>query len=165
MIPASADQRVLGYLGRSLSLELTERVQYSTLLRLLKAWGLDPAAERFQQHVMLENDHPDQIISRMVAVGVLPNSSQLRPPKLGRNVYEILLITREFQTEFVNFYSEAGQYCAQHADYDNYAFFEQLLQTKLQQQKVVNAWVQEFVQVTTRQAAKPQVPARSRVTF
>ncbi|MEJ2509050.1 MAG: bacterioferritin, partial [Gammaproteobacteria bacterium] len=44
MMHRSPDQRVLGYLGRALSLELSAVQQYSTQARLVAAWGLNEPA-------------------------------------------------------------------------------------------------------------------------
>ena len=47
MLIASADQTVLGYLGRALSLELSAVQMYSTQARLADSWGLVEVAGKF----------------------------------------------------------------------------------------------------------------------
>ena len=48
MLTARADQGVLGYLGRALSLEFSAVQLYSTQARLVAYWGLASAAERLR---------------------------------------------------------------------------------------------------------------------
>ena len=48
MYPVNADQRVLGYLGRALSLELSAVQLYSTQAMLVASWGLADVAEKFR---------------------------------------------------------------------------------------------------------------------
>ena len=46
MLTARVDQRILGYLGRALSLEFSAVQMYSTQARLVASWGLDGPAAR-----------------------------------------------------------------------------------------------------------------------
>mgnify|MGYP000101987846 CR=1 FL=1 len=41
-----SDQRILGYLGRALSLELSAVQMYSAQAQLVATWGLDEPARR-----------------------------------------------------------------------------------------------------------------------
>ena len=47
MLAAHADQTVLGYLGRALSLELSAVQLYTTQARLADSWGLVEVAAKF----------------------------------------------------------------------------------------------------------------------
>ncbi|MFM7754632.1 MAG: ferritin-like domain-containing protein, partial [Cyanobium sp.] len=51
--------RVLGYLGRALSLELTAVQQYLTQATLTEAWGDGDAARRFRQEMLEEMGHAE----------------------------------------------------------------------------------------------------------
>ena len=101
MLAAHTDQRVLGYLGRALSLELSAVQLYSTQARLLSTWGLAEPAERMQAEVQEELGHANRIIERMLAFGVAPGASQLRPVKLGRSLAELLENNLLFERELV----------------------------------------------------------------
>ncbi|WP_455200396.1 ferritin-like domain-containing protein, partial [Kaarinaea lacus] len=83
MSASKPDQRVLGYLGRALSLEFSAVQQYSTQARLVAAWGLSEAAASLSKEADEELQHANRIIDRMLELGVAPNSSQLRPVKLA----------------------------------------------------------------------------------
>jgi bacterioferritin len=142
MIYASADQQVLGYLGRALSLELSAVQQYSTQARLAATWGLNEAAERLQQEASEELAHVDRIISRMLALGVAPNASQLRPVRLGNNLGELLLQNQAFEKELVQMYQRASQHCVRTGDHDNRQFFETLLAEEITHGQELARWLE-----------------------
>ncbi len=127
MVFNQVDQRILGYLGRALSLEMSAVQQYSTQAQLLGVWGLPEASKQLRIEANEEIEHAERIISRMLALGVAPNASQLRAVSLGSSLIEILQRNYEFEHELVHFYDDAVQYCVRKADYDNKIFFETLL--------------------------------------
>ena len=71
--------RVLGYLGRALSLELTAVQQYMTQASLVGLWGDEAASERFREETVEEMQHAERIVQQMLALGVAPAASQLQP--------------------------------------------------------------------------------------
>jgi len=146
MLSSNADQRVLGYLGRGLSLELSAVQLYSTQARLVETWGLSEVAKKFSHEAEEEMGHADRIISRMLALGVAPNASQLRPVKLGQNLVEILQHDYVFEEELVGLYSEATQHCARMGDHDNRLFFEALLAEEQSHASELKKWLQQLQQ-------------------
>ncbi len=128
MLQTRVDQGVLGYLGRALSLEFSAVQLYSTQSRLVAYWGLASAAERLRHEAEEELQHTDRIIERMLALGVAPNASQLRPVKLGENLVEMLGINQRFEQELINLYYAAASYSARIGDYDSRLFFNALLE-------------------------------------
>jgi bacterioferritin len=147
---ANADQRVLGYLGRALSLELSAVQLYSTQARLLAAWGLAEASKRMREEAHEELGHADRIIGRMLALGVAPNASQLRPVQLGRNLHELLLHDLAFENDLVQLYAQATRHCARNGDHDNRVFFEALLNEEKSHAQELTQWLKEFAQPGTR---------------
>ncbi|MFA7587767.1 MAG: ferritin-like domain-containing protein [Novosphingobium sp.] len=141
MLHAIADQRVFGYLGRALSLELSAVQQYSTQARLVATWGLAEAAERLQEEAREEMGHVDRIISRMLALGVAPNASQLRPVSLGRSLQELLQKNHAFELELVRLYDDATRHCARKGDHDNRLFFEALLEEEKAHGRELSEWL------------------------
>lgn len=141
---ANADQRVLGYLGRALSLELSAVQLYSTQARMLAAWGLAEASKRMSEEAHEELGHADRIIARMLALGFAPNASQLRPVKLGGNLLELLLHDYEFENELVSLYDQASRYCASAGDHDGRTFFEALLNEEKTHAKELVEWLHEL---------------------
>lgn len=144
MLYANADQRVLGYLGRALSLELSAVQLYSTQARLLAAWGLAEASKRMSEEAHDELGHADRIIGRMLALGVAPNASQLRPVKLGNSLFELLRYDREFENELVQLYTQAAHHCARIADHDSRVFFETLLSEEKTHAQALTQWLDQY---------------------
>ncbi len=142
MMSASADVRVLGYLGRALSLELSAVQSYSTQARLVDAWGLTGVAREFSAEAAGELVHAERIISRMLALGVVPNASQLRPVRVADNLPELLRINHAFEVEIVHLYENATRHCASLGDHDNRLFFEALLDEEKQHARHMQEWLQ-----------------------
>ncbi|MEJ2060498.1 MAG: ferritin-like domain-containing protein [Gammaproteobacteria bacterium] len=138
------DQRVLGYLGRALSLELSAVQQYSTQARLVATWGLAEPARRLRDEAVEEMGHVDRVISRMLALGVAPNASQLRPARLGQNLQELLRQDQVLEQELVSLYGDATRYCARQGDHDNRLFFEALLEEEKGHGSEFVRWLEEL---------------------
>jgi bacterioferritin len=147
MLAARADQRVLGFLGRALSLELSAVQQYSTQARLVASWGLSEAAASFRKEADEELRHADRIIERMLAVGVAPAASQLRPVKLAGDLSGLLTIVQQFEADVIEMYASAVRYCAGIGDHDSRVFFEELLREELEHHAELKAWQQCLQQV------------------
>jgi bacterioferritin len=141
---ANTDQRVLGYLGRGLSLELSAVQLYSTQAKLVENWGLTEIAGKLSAEASEELGHAERIISRMLALGVAPNASQLRPVKLGADLRALLEHDYVFEEELVSLYSEASSHCARIGDQDNRLFFEALLSEEQAHAKTLREWLQQL---------------------
>ena len=70
--------RVLGFLGRALSLELSAVQQYMTQASLVELWGQPEAAIRFRRDTVEEMQHAERIVQRMLALGVAPGAAPHR---------------------------------------------------------------------------------------
>jgi bacterioferritin len=144
MLPARADDKVLGYLGRALSLELSAVQLYSTQARLVAMWGLNDAAERMRSEAREEMGHAERIIERMLAHGVAPNASMLRPVRLGGDLRELLLVDQAFERELVDLYSDAVRHCLRVGNLDDRAVFQTLLDEELAHDRELAAWLEEI---------------------
>ena len=138
------DTRVLGYLGRALSLEFSAVQLYSTQAKLVEVWGLKEVAEKFSNESREEMAHAERIIGRMLALGVAPNASQLRPVKLGQNLQQLLQNNHEFEHELITLYSEASAHCQRNGDNENRVFFEALLAEERAHADEWSQWLQEL---------------------
>lgn len=154
MFYASADQRVLGYLGRALSLELSAVQLYSTQSRLVAAWGLVEPAERLKAEAQEEMGHVDRIIGRMLSLNAAPNASQLRPVRLGNSLLELLQHAVAFENEVISLYSDATAYCAYIGDHDGRLFFDVLLEEERSHGRELNRWI-ESLQASTVPVSAP----------
>jgi bacterioferritin len=156
MLPVNADTRILGYLGRALSLELSAVQLYSTQAKLVDAWGLAEVAAKFSDEAAEELGHAERIISRMLAAGVAPNASQLRPVKLGQNLQELLQHNHAFELELVRLYEDASQHCARVGDHESRLFFTTLLGEEQQHAQHMLGWLAQLQGTNTAtQARKP----------
>ncbi len=144
MLPARADQRVLGYLGRALSLELSAVQLYSTQARLVATWGLNGPADRLRKEAREEMEHVERVIARMLAHGAAPNASQLRPVRLGHDLRELLVVDQAFEHELVRLYHEAASHCARVGNHDDRMFFQTLWDEERSHGVELARWLEEL---------------------
>ena len=148
--------RILGYLGRALSLEYTAVQQYMTQAALCEAWGLQDAAVRLRRETVEEMQHAERIIKRMLGLGVAPNASQLQPAGVARNLVDLLRQDVQLENRIIALYDEATRFCRRVHDHENAGFFEGLLQEEMQHGKEVEGWLAELG-VVQRQEADERV--------
>jgi len=141
---SGARPRVLGYLGRALSLEFSAVQQYMAQAKITEAWGMVDASERLRREVVEELQHADRITGRMLALGAVPGASQLRPVSTGRTLLELLTGDVRLEAEIVHFYQDASQYCGRVGEGDCQAFFEQLLREEQAHAEALHHWIQEL---------------------
>ncbi len=144
MLAASTDQLVFGYLGRALSLELSAIQLYTTQSRLAATWGLDEVAGKLRAEAAEELGHVERIIGRMLAVGVAPNASQLRPVKPGQNLRQLLEHDYAFEMELISLYEDAVQHCSVIGDQDNCLLFETLLEEEREHGQSLAKWLRQI---------------------
>lgn len=118
--------RVLGYLGRALSLELSAVQQYMTQASLVELWGDLDTAQRFRQDSVEEMLHAEGIVQRMLLLGVAPAASQLRAVSHAPDLPGLLRHNAVLEADLVNHYAEAVRFCLLIGDGDSEAFFRQL---------------------------------------
>ena len=148
MLTTNVDQRILGYLGRALSLELSAVQLYSTQSRLVASWGLAEVAEKFSAEASEEMAHAERIISRMLALGAAPNASQLRPVRLGSNLQQLLQHDHAFEKELIGLYADATRHCAREGDHDSRLFFEALLAEEQEHAQSLQQWLKQLEQAS-----------------
>lgn len=138
------DQRILGYLGRALSLELSAVQMYSTQARLVATWGLDEPARRLRNEAHEEMEHVERIIARMLALGVSPSGSQLRPAQLGSDLLSLLRAGFAFEKEVVQLYADAAAHGARIGSHDDRVFFQALFAEEQEHAQELLQWIQEL---------------------
>ena len=107
MANAGTHPRVLGYLGRALSLELSAVQQYMTQASLVELWGLAEAAERFRHETVEEMQHAERIVKQMLALGVAPAASQLRPVTHAADLEGLLRHNSVLEQDLIHHYDDA----------------------------------------------------------
>lgn len=144
MAAPRSDERILGYLGRALSLELSAVQMYSTQARLVATWGLDEPARRLRDEAHEEMQHVERIIARMLALGVAPGGSQLRPAQLGDNLMSLLKAGFAFEKEVVQLYADAAAHGARIGSHDDRVFFQALFAEEQEHAQDLLHWMQEL---------------------
>lgn len=144
MATPRTDQRILGYLGRALSLEMSAVQMYSAQARLVATWGLDQPARRLRKEAHEEMEHVERIIARMLALGVGPSGSQLRPAQLGSDLLSLLRAGFAFEKEVVQLYAAAAAHGARIGSHDDYVFFQALLAEEQEHAQDLLQWMQEL---------------------
>lgn len=133
--------RILGYLGRALSLEYTAVQQYMTQAALCEAWGLTEAAQRLREESVEEMQHADHIVKRMLGLGVAPSASCLRPAGVARSLVDLLRQDAVLEAEIVALYEEAARFCQRIRDQENAGFFETLWREEAAHAQEIDAWL------------------------
>ncbi len=128
MAMGAVHPRVLGYLGRALSLELSAVQQYMTHASLVETWGDLDSAERFRRETVEELRHAELIVQRMLLLGVAPAASQLLPVSHGPDLLALLNRNAVLEDQLIEHYSEACRFCTLIGDAANRSFFEGLWQ-------------------------------------
>ena len=144
--------RVLGYLGRALSLELTAVQQYMTHASLAEMWGDREAAQRFRQETVEEMQHADRLVQRMLQLGVAPAASQLRPVRHAPDLLGLLRVNTLLETDLIQLYGEAVRFCMQIGDHDSVTFFRALWSEEQHHGEELAIWAYSL----SPQALEPQ---------
>jgi bacterioferritin len=144
MMAPRTDERILGYLGRALSLELSAVQMYSTQARLVATWGLDEPARRLRKEAHEEMAHVERIIARMLALGAAPGGSQLRPVRLGSDLPSLLQAGFAFEKEVVQLYADAAAHGGRIGSHDDRVFFQALFAEEQEHAQELLQWMQEL---------------------
>jgi len=142
--PGTLNLRVLGYLGRALSHELSAVQQYLTHAGLAELWGMEEIASHFRQEANEEQEHAQRLIARLIEFGAIPNASQLIPVRAGLSLIELLQADRLLELQAVALYREAAQYCALIDAPDDQALFAALHDEELDHVRQLDAWLQQL---------------------
>jgi len=141
---ASVHPRILGSLGRALSLELSAVQQYMTQASLVALWGDAEAAERFRRETVEEMRHAERIVQRMLALGVAPAASQLRPADTASDLAGLLRHDAALEDELIHHYGEAVRFCLLTGDRENEVFFRELWQEEREHGEDLVRWQRDL---------------------
>ena len=110
------DKKVIEYLNKVLTNELTAINQYFLHARMLKDWGLEKMAEHEYEESVDEMKHADVLIQRILFLEGVPN---MKPSQIsvGANVPEILKNDLAVELAVVENLREAIALCEAENDY------------------------------------------------
>ncbi|MFZ9282209.1 MAG: ferritin-like domain-containing protein [Prochlorococcaceae cyanobacterium] len=136
----AAHPRVLACLGRALSLELTAVQQYMTQASLVELWGDAEAAERFRRETVEELRHAESLIQRMLALGVAPAASQLRPVTHAADLAGLLRHNLRLEQDLIQLYGDAVRFCTLIGDAGSGELFAALLADEEHHTRELESW-------------------------
>jgi len=151
------DSRILGYLGRALSLEFSAGQHYLAQASLAKLRNETNYAQGFVTLANEEFQHANILTDHMVTKGVVPAGSVLSPSTPSNNIAEALRSCESRELALIQLYGEAAQYCANVGAVNDQALFNRLYTEEQEQLIKINGWLEEYFQTMSMQ----QSPGRS----
>ena len=118
--------RIIGFLGQGLGHEYGAVQQYLSQASLCTLWGLEDWAENFREEARQEMRQADLLNQRLLLIGIAPNGAQLRPPRLGADLRQMLVYDADMERSAVELYAEAGSFATRLRDTETAALFARL---------------------------------------
>lgn len=124
------DPKVIEFLNKALSNELTAVNQYWLHFRMLDNWGVSKLAA-FERHESIdEMKHADTLAERILFLDGLPNFQALGRLRIGENVEEILKADLALEHEAIPLLREAIAHCESVRDFVSREIFERILENE-----------------------------------
>ena len=124
------DDKVLDYLNKALTNELTAINQYWLHYRMLANWGVTKLA-KFERHESIdEMKHADTLADRILFLDGLPNFQALGKLKIGETVEEILKADLALEMDAIPLLRDAVQHSESVRDYVSREVFERILENE-----------------------------------
>ena len=121
------DQKVIEYLNKALTNELTAINQYWLHYRVLADWGVSRLADYERHESIDEMKHADILAERILFLSGLPNFQAIHKLKVGETVEEILKADLAMEMEAIPLLKEAAEYCQSVRDFATGQIFEDIL--------------------------------------
>jgi bacterioferritin len=121
------DKKVIEYLNKVLTNELTAINQYFLHARMYKNWGLTKLNEKEYGESVDEMKHADRLIQRILFLEGLPNLQELGKLKIGEHPMEMIQCDLTLELEAVPILREAIAYCESTSDYVSRELFRSIL--------------------------------------
>ncbi len=121
------DKKVIGYLNKVLTSELTSINQFFLHARMYRNWGLDELNEKAYKKSIKDMKQADKLIERVLFLEGLPNLQSLGHLRIGEHTEEMLQCDLDFQTEELTLLREAIAFCESAGDYVSRELLEDIL--------------------------------------
>ncbi len=124
------DAKVIEYLNKALTNELTAINQYFLHARMFKNWGFHKLNEKEYHESIDEMKHADMLIERILFLEGLPNLQNLGKLMIGENPEEMLSCDLKLELEAIPLLKEAIVYSEQVKDFISREIFEKILENE-----------------------------------
>jgi bacterioferritin len=124
------DPKVIDFLNKALTNELTAINQYWLHYRVLKNWGIETLAEYERHESIDEMKHADTLADRILFLEGLPNFQALHKLKVGETVEEILKADLALEMEAIPLLKDAIAYSESVRDFTSREVFERILESE-----------------------------------
>jgi len=124
------DKKVIEYLNKVLTNELTAVNQYFLHARMFRNWGLKKLDEYEYHESLDEMKHADKLINRILFLEGLPNLQQLNKLMIGEDVGEALKCDLQLEIAALPVLKEAIGYCESVDDFVSRELFEDILESE-----------------------------------
>ncbi len=122
------DKKVIQYLNKQLTIELTAINQYFLHARMYKNWGFARLGKHEYDESIEEMKHADLLIERVLFLEGLPNLQNLNKLLIGENVPECMHGDLKLELGGRENLVEAIAYCESCKDYVSRELFEHILE-------------------------------------
>jgi bacterioferritin len=124
------DKKVIEFLNKVLTNELTAINQYFLHARMYKNWGFGKLNERIYHESIDEMKHADSLIERILFLEGLPNLQNLDKLLIGENPEEMLECDLKLEQTAILLLKEAVAYCESVQDYISRDIFNHILKSE-----------------------------------
>ena len=124
------DEKVIDFLNKALTNELTAINQYWLHYRVLADWGVHKLAEYERHESIDEMKHADVLAERILFLNGLPNFQAIHKLKVGETVEEILKADLAVELEAIPLLKDAIEHCESVRDYVSREIFERILESE-----------------------------------
>ena len=124
------DSKVIQYLNKVLTNELTAINQYFLHAKMFRNWGLGKLAEHEHHESVDEMKHADKLIRRILFLEGLPNLQELHKLLIGENAPECLKCDLRMELSAHPVLKEAIAHCESVNDYVSRELFEDILDSE-----------------------------------
>jgi bacterioferritin len=122
------DKKVIQFLNKQLTIELTAINQYFLHARMYKNWGFDRLGKHEYDESIEEMKHADMLIERVLFLEGLPNLQNLNKLLIGESVPECMQGDLKVELGGRENLIEAIAYCESCKDYVSRELFEHILE-------------------------------------